>query len=217
VSRTTPAPRPAVGARRKDPDARRTEILNCAVRVAKTDGLGAVTLRRVATELGITPSLSSHYFSSLDQLVTSAFRCYSEAALDDLAEAMAAVDAPAAKIAQFLRILETPEVGSAAIWMDVWRLGRSNEALLAELHRQNASWAAALTEVLSDGLRAGVFRLADPAGSAFKLIVAVDGLSTQRLTHAAEANTLIEMATTFVDAELGLRPPDTVAPSVHSS
>ncbi|MGW0634953.1 TetR/AcrR family transcriptional regulator [Nocardia salmonicida] len=185
------------------------------MRVAKADGLGAVTLRRVATDLGITPSLSSHYFSSVDQLVTSAFRCYSEACVQQLREAMAAVEAPAAKIAQFLRILESPETGGAAMWMDVWRLGRSNEALHAELDRQNTIRLAALTEVLSEGQQAGVFRLTDPALSAFKLLVAVDGLSTQRLTQAAEVATLIEMATTFADAELGLRSPATVAPSAH--
>ncbi|WP_433755588.1 TetR family transcriptional regulator C-terminal domain-containing protein [Nocardia sp. CA-135398] len=148
-------------------------------------------------------------------IVTAAFRSVSESHLKQLREAMAAVVSPPAKIAQLVRTLETSDTGGAAICMDVWRLGRTNDALRAELDRQNGLWSDAVEDVLHEGIRLGVFRVEDPATSAFKLIVAVDGLFTQRLTQAADASTLIEMATTFADAELGLVPPATVAPAAH--
>lgn len=203
-----------VGPRTK-PGTRRAEILTCAVDVAKTDGLGAITLRRIATELGVAPSLSSHHFTSVELLVTAAFRSFNEAGLSKLIKTMAAADSPTAKISRFVRILETAEPSAAAVWVDVWRLGRSNKSLRAELDRQNTLWSDALADVLNEGLRQKVFRLTDPAASAFKLLVAVDGLFTQRLTRSADASTLTQMATTFVDAELGLRRPATVAPAAH--
>ncbi len=86
-------------AKRKLPAERHGELLRRAVEISRAEGLSAVTLRRVATDLGVTPGLVSHYFSSAEQLITAAFRT---AAAADLAEArrelMAAEPTPTAKI-----------------------------------------------------------------------------------------------------------------------
>ncbi len=74
------------------PAERRGELLAKAVEIATAEGLSAVTLRGVAADLGVTPGLVSHYFSSAEQLITAAFRA---AAIADLAEARSRVDAAA--------------------------------------------------------------------------------------------------------------------------
>jgi AcrR family transcriptional regulator len=77
-------------AKRKLPAERRGELLAKAVEIAQAEGLSAVTLRRVAADLGVTPGLVSHYFSAAEQLITAAFRT---AAVADLAEARSRIDA----------------------------------------------------------------------------------------------------------------------------
>ncbi len=69
-------------AKRKLPAERHGELLAKAVEISAAEGLSAVTLRRVATDLGVTPGLVSHYFSSAEQLITAAF---TTAAVADLA------------------------------------------------------------------------------------------------------------------------------------
>ena len=71
-------------AKRKLPAERHGELLAKAVEISADEGLSAVTLRRVATDLGVTPGLVSHYFSSAEQLITAAFTASADA---DLAEA----------------------------------------------------------------------------------------------------------------------------------
>ena len=61
-------------AKRKLPAERRGELLARAVEISQAEGLSAVTLRRVAADLGVTPGLVSHYFSAAEQLITAAFR-----------------------------------------------------------------------------------------------------------------------------------------------
>ena len=70
-------------AKRKLPAERHGELLAKAVEISAAEGLSAVTLRRVATDLGVTPGLVSHYFSSAEQLITAAF---TTAAVADLAD-----------------------------------------------------------------------------------------------------------------------------------
>jgi AcrR family transcriptional regulator len=61
-------------AKRKLPAERHGELLAKAVEISQAEGLSAVTLRRVAADLGVTPSLVSQYFSAAEQLITAAFR-----------------------------------------------------------------------------------------------------------------------------------------------
>ena len=69
----------------------------------QAEGLSAVTLRRVAADLGVTPGLVSHYFSSAEQLITAAFR---SAAVADLAEARSHIDAAPTALAKMDALMD---------------------------------------------------------------------------------------------------------------
>ena len=69
-------------AKRKLPAERRGELLGRAVQIARTEGLSAVTLRRVAADLGVTPGLVSHNFAAAEQLTAAAFRAAAQQDLD---------------------------------------------------------------------------------------------------------------------------------------
>ena len=83
-------------AKRKLPAERRGELLAKAVEISAAEGLSAVTLRRVAADLGVTPGLVSHYFSSAEQLITAAFTTAAVADLTEARSRVAAAETPTA-------------------------------------------------------------------------------------------------------------------------
>src|SRR3954464_15300572 len=58
---------------RKQPEERREEILSEAASIALDQGLERITLRAVATRLGVRPGLISHYFPAAEYLVDESF------------------------------------------------------------------------------------------------------------------------------------------------
>ena len=84
------------------------------------------------SDLGVTPGLVSHYFSSAEQLITAAF---TTAAVADLASArslVAAASTPTAKMAALMDyVLDESSEDASALWLDAWSLGRRNVALAA--------------------------------------------------------------------------------------
>ena len=60
-------------AERKTSDERRDDIVRATLRLVARKGFAGVTLREVATEVGVVHGLLRHYFSSRDELVAAAF------------------------------------------------------------------------------------------------------------------------------------------------
>jgi AcrR family transcriptional regulator len=60
-------------AERKSSDQRRDEIVRATLRLVATKGFTGVTLRDVATEVGVVHGLIRHYFATRDELVAAAF------------------------------------------------------------------------------------------------------------------------------------------------
>jgi len=112
-------------AKRKLPAERHSELLARAVEISQAEGLSAVTLRRVAADLGVTPGLVSHYFSAAEQLITAAFR---SAAVADLKEARSRVDAAGTAVAKMDAlmdyVLDDFSDDASALWLEAWSLGR---------------------------------------------------------------------------------------------
>ena len=132
-------------AKRKLPAERHGELLARAVEISAAEGLSAVTLRRVATDLGVTPGLVSYYFSSAEQLITAAFRT---AAAADLAEArlrVGAAETPTAKMDALMDyVLDESSEDASALWLDAWSLGRRSVALAAEANALTDEWLEGL-------------------------------------------------------------------------
>ena len=114
--------------------------------------MSAVTLRKVAAALGVTPGLVSHYFSSAEQLITAAFR---EAATADLAEARRGWPPPERRPRQvdvlMDYVLDDSSVDASALWLDAWSLGRRNPALAEEANALTDDWLAWLADIVRAG------------------------------------------------------------------
>jgi TetR/AcrR family transcriptional regulator, regulator of biofilm formation and stress response len=126
--------------RRRDPEARRQQILAAAVHVIAEVGVGDVTHRRVAALAGVPLGSTTYYFPTLDDLVASALREateYARAGLEAWAEELTVShDLPATFVElaerslvdrgqalleyeMYLAAARTPELRPAAqLWID---------------------------------------------------------------------------------------------------
>jgi AcrR family transcriptional regulator len=191
-------------AKRKLPAERHGELLARAVTISQAEGLSEVTLRRVATDLGVTPGLVSHYFSSAEQLIAAAFRT---AAAADLNEARSRVDAattPTAKISALMDyVLDDVSQDASALWLDAWSLGRRTPTLAAEAAALTDDWLEFIGAIVRTGATTGEFVVTDVDAAARRLLIVIDGLGTQKVIRDAATDDVKHIARAYVATELG--------------
>jgi DNA-binding transcriptional regulator YbjK len=180
---------------RRDPEARRQQIVTAAVRAIAEVGVGNVTHRRIAALAGVPLGSTTYYFPTLDDLVAAALREvteYSRAGLEAWAEDLTVSrDLPATFVDLASRYLvdrdqalleyevclaaaRTPELRPAAqLWIDGLRricarfAGPERGFALAAL-LDGFLLQALVTDgpVDTNGLRAGVAALLSPRTAA---------------------------------------------------
>lgn len=192
-------------AKRKMPAERRGELLARAVDISRDEGLSAVTMRKVAGDLGVTPGLVSHYFSSAEQLIAAVFRVAADA---DLAEARLRVAAGALaadKINALMDyVLDDCSVDASALWLEAWSLGRRNPTLAAEANALTREWLAFIVEIVRAGCARREFRVADPDVAARRLLTMIDGLGAQKVIRSVSSDEIKHIGRTYCASELGL-------------
>jgi AcrR family transcriptional regulator len=195
-------------AKRKLPAERRGELLAKAVEISQAEGLSAVTLRRVAADLGVTPGLVSHYFSSAEQLITAAFRT---AALADLAQARSRMDAAASALAKMEAlmdyVLDDSSDDASALWLEAWSLGRRNAPLAAEAKELTDDWLACIADLVRAGTEVGEFHVVDVDVAARRLLTMIDGLGAQKVVRAVPSEEAKHIARAYFASELGVADP----------
>jgi AcrR family transcriptional regulator len=200
---------------RKTPEARRAEIVAKAAEIAQAEGLEAITLQRVADELGVRPGLISHYFPASHDLTAEAFGSAAEAELDALLPADSIRHTATGDLARLLS-LTTGEAydTTSRLWLNARHLARYRPALRARVEEQQAHWRARLIALIADGVAAGEFRCPDPAYVATAILVVLDGLGVHVNTdaHTDRPPTITRMAAATAEHELGLAP-GTLTPS----
>jgi len=207
MSGVTSSPQQKVRVRRTAED-RRAEIVAAATRLALADGLGQVTLRSVADDLGITGGLVSHYFPSVDGLLAEAFGVAAGSECEEAFAALVAIDSPADRLSPLLhRLVDSARDDLAALWIDAWHAAKRRPALNDEVVRQTERWVERLAELLEDGRKAGEFHTHDPRRTAVRIMALIDGLSvqvTQRGTIDYES--VAELVFRLAETELDLAP-----------
>lgn len=204
--------RPATRRRRVVTDVaqRRAEILDAAVGVVLERGFAGTRVLDVADALGISSGLVHYHFDSKDELLAETLRHAADADIARLEKAVAELDDPVGRLDRVLReyLPETKGDQSWVIWIDAWGHAIRNPRLRTILKELDLAWSGALETVIHDGVAAGVFECADPAGTARRLSALLDGLGLDVILHGGPPRRrLLRDARIAATAEVGL-PPD---------
>jgi AcrR family transcriptional regulator len=193
---------------RKDPAARRAEIVAAAAAVALAEGLECVTLRRIAEELAVRPGLISHYFPSVEDLVAEAFGSAATAEIDALIPAERPQGTPTEHLARFLARTDGEAYDAISrLWINARHLSRYRPVLRERVTAQEAAWRGRLEEVVREGVEAGEFRTEDPLVTTLQILVVLDGLGVDaNVGHEDLPDAVARMAFITAERELGLAP-----------
>ncbi|MFB6842132.1 TetR/AcrR family transcriptional regulator [Streptomyces sp. NPDC056361] len=191
---------------RKTPEARRAEIVETAARVALTEGLECVTLRRIADELAVRPGLISHYFPSAEDLVAEAFSVASTGELDALLPAERPHGTPTQYLARYFALSAGDTYDDISrLWINARHLSRYRPLLRDRVAEQELASDDRLQGVIQDGVERGEFRTDDPRAAAIQILVVLDGLGAHANTDYTDLpEAVTRMAVTTAERVLGL-------------
>jgi DNA-binding transcriptional regulator YbjK len=183
-------------------EGRKENILQAALRVIGTDGVDALTHRRVAAEAGVPLGSITYYFETRNDLVREAFRYH----LDEIGETVAALE---------LRLAEVSATGLVEAIVDLSEQTMVPPRLRAEFEmrvyaaRDTAiaaalnSWQKASNAVLAEALE--ILGVRRPMEGARMLVGAVQGFELERLSRptATTAELRQRVAVTLAGLLLG--------------
>lgn len=191
---------------RKTPEARRAEIVETAARVALTEGLECVTLRRIAEELAVRPGLISHYFPSAEELVAEAFAVASTGELDSLLPAERPHGTPAQYLARYFALSAGEAYDDISrLWINARHLSRYRPVLRDRVAEQERASDDRLEGLIREGVERGEFRTDEPRTAAIQILVVLDGLGAHANTDRTDRpEAVTRMAVTTAERALGL-------------
>ncbi len=178
-------------------DLRRGEIVDSAIRVLARTGVEGLTMRGLATELGVSTGTITHWFPTKDDVL--------RASLDEAAER--GVEDPRG-ILRAIADASIPEDEQGREEQRVWlELGAraTRVAALAELHdRLYAGWRRRIERAVRRGIDDGSFRVVDTRRWALAYAALIDGLALHVLLHPGiDANEMHRVVEAHLDGTLG--------------
>ncbi|WP_217181100.1 TetR/AcrR family transcriptional regulator [Streptomyces sp. AC495_CC817] len=168
--------------RRMPPEERERSILRGAAELATESGLEALTVRAVASRVGVTPALIAHYRPVMDELVAEVFGDLVSAERE---EVLGGFEITGDLHANLLRLIETlldsTRDDVALVWAQSWSLGARNEALGQRVRHEMDLWQSGLEDVIRRATDGAV----DPEPAAWLMLALVDGMSAHSLVKWA--------------------------------
>ncbi len=155
---------------------RRAEIIDATLAIVTRDGAAGVTHRTVAKQAGITTSLSTYYFATLDELLVAALTSVADAYT---AKIRAIIDAPGDKLTGLAKLIaETAGPGRerALAERELATLAARRPALRPTARR----WRENIAELATT--------LTDDPTAITAVVAASDGLCTAILLDNASAD-----------------------------
>lgn len=144
-----------------------------------THGYEAMTLRMLASAVGVQPASLYKYFDTKQGLLFALLRDHLEALNAALTEALPVDATPAERLDAFVAFhvayhMERKREVSLANF-ELRSLSKENKPAIVALRR---AYEERLIAILDDGVAAGLFRLADTHVTAFALLAMLTGVST---------------------------------------
>lgn len=207
-------------ARTAGSDGEKTEaaIREAATELIARHGYEAMSMRRLANEVGVQPAAIYRYFPTKEELLSSLMRRHMEALLESRQTFKLAATDPVTRLAGFVRNhIEFHVARRLATHVNNMELrALSPENLTAILRLRNA-YEKELREILRDGLEQGVFAIGDVTLTAMAIIQMITGVIVwfrpdERLSVQEVAETYHELTMRLV----GARQQDTESAHVRS-
>lgn len=187
---------------------RREELLRAAIEQIEVRGVAAVRIADVASALGVSNALVLYHFSTKEKLVAAAF---TYAAEDDLAHLRGLLGRRTSALRRLRAAVRwyapTGQAKGWRLWIEGWAVSLREPALRQVTRDLDQQWKAAITEVIAEGVAAGEFECADPAGAALRLTALLDGLAVQLTSYpgAIPRSRAQQWADEALARELGLQ------------
>ena len=164
---------------RQDPDVRRQQIVEAALRCLAKGGFGAFTVSEICAEAGISHGLINHYFASKEELLVTAYRRVTDRLAQWTRATLAKSGrAPADKLRAMVDASFAEEIfneQNLAIWLALWGQVRNHPELRAahnELYEGYRAVVARQIEAVAAQRRCKV----EAAPLALALTALIDGL-----------------------------------------
>ncbi|MGW1050603.1 TetR/AcrR family transcriptional regulator [Streptomyces sp. NPDC002521] len=163
---------------------RQEELLRAAIGQIEARGVAAVRIADVAAALGVSNALVLYHFSTKEKLVAAAFTYAAEDDLAHLRQLLGRRTSALRRLRAAVRwYAPTGQAKGWRLWIEGWAVALRAPALREVTRDLDRQWKAALTDVIAEGVAAGEFACADPAGAALRLTALLDGLAVQLTSY----------------------------------
>jgi AcrR family transcriptional regulator len=141
----------------------REELLTASLELIRAEGIGAVSLRRVAREAGVSPAAPYHHFADRAALLAALSVRGFDLLSDRLRQARAGVDGPTGTLAALTEAYVLFASEQPAYFQLMFRPELSHPDKHPDVQAAGDAAFQVLAEVMDDCQRAGVVPAGDPA------------------------------------------------------
>ena len=165
--------------RRAEPDERRELLVAATLRCLGRDGHAGISVRRIATEAGVSVGLLNHHFGSIDALIADTYQKLASELTTALLQEIEQAGTPAQKMDAFLvgsfspRVMDPKLLG---VWVVFWSLIRHSEHVSQSHVKTYGAYLDLLCQLLDGMADSEGFRIHDTRLAAIGLSAMLDGL-----------------------------------------
>jgi AcrR family transcriptional regulator len=163
-------------------DERRREVIEAATQLLLTDGRSALTVRRVAAEVGWSTKVVSYYFADMSDLLYATYDGAAARARARLAVVEAADPTDVQGMLEALLPLDVARRRDWTIWLSFWSEALTSEAFANDQRQRARTTQARLAKMLTRLSATGRLDLSVDIGlAARKLGALIPGIASQAM------------------------------------
>ncbi|MBB5079306.1 TetR/AcrR family transcriptional regulator [Nonomuraea endophytica] len=138
----------------------RRRVLEAALEIITERPVSEIQVQQIAERAGMSPARVLYYFQSRDQILAETFRWSERDLAERRAGELAAVTAPAARLAVYIRLYlpEDRHDPSWKLWLEAWLRSTSASEMSRTADAIDSGWTRDLTAIVADGVADGTFR-----------------------------------------------------------
>lgn len=161
-----------------DGEVTRSEIRKVSLSLFAQYGYAAVSMRQIASQVGVQASAIYQYYPNKQQILVSLLQNHMDGLLSACHEEITAKD-PVDRLEQFARFhirynINRPDEVFLS-YMELRSLEPEGFATIADLR---SKYEAVLKSILRDGIKSGVMKIDDPHVSAMAILAMLTGVNT---------------------------------------